>query len=231
MLIPVNGFFCVPCAFCRSMIKVVLSLVQDNPWTYLQCTETLHGNEPEAVWWLHSAVQSREAKVRSEVNENKQIDVLSQHNNSILYIGLTTFLAIVHCICSICFPSFYKHILQSIQFLYDSLWLINCKLFCFHLLREKYKFKEREEIWHKIEQLAKQNPQVKSAWLAVSFEYGNNRRNLISKAIKKNRWNLVCACTLILLMTYAFNKALKLYSRYSIRSGIVLKYFLANQQC
>lgn len=26
--------------------------------------------------------------------------------------------------------------------------------------REKYKLKEREEIWHKIEELARQNPQV-----------------------------------------------------------------------
>ena len=30
-------------------------------------------------------------------------------------------------------------------------------------LREKYKLKEREEIWHKIEELAKQNPQVGSS--------------------------------------------------------------------
>lgn len=28
------------------------------------------------------------------------------------------------------------------------------------LHREKYKLKEREEIWHKIEELARQNPQV-----------------------------------------------------------------------
>ncbi len=33
--------------------------------------------------------------------------------------------------------------------------------------REKYKLKEREEMWHKIEELAKQNPQVNTLPLAI----------------------------------------------------------------
>lgn len=55
-----------------------------------------------------------------------------------------------------------------IQFSCDSIFLIT---------REKYKLKEREEIWHKIEQLAKQNPQVK---IAVALLKCNNFLKLIN---------------------------------------------------
>lgn len=40
-------------------------------------------------------------------------------------------------------------------------------IFCMCVCREKYKLKEREEVWHKIEELAQQNPQVGPAHSAL----------------------------------------------------------------
>lgn len=34
------------------------SLEQNYPWTYLQCFEAFYGDEPKAVRWLHSEIQS-----------------------------------------------------------------------------------------------------------------------------------------------------------------------------
>ena len=37
--------------------------MQDDPRVDLQCSETLHGDEPEAVWRLHPTIQGREKQV------------------------------------------------------------------------------------------------------------------------------------------------------------------------
>ena len=41
----------------------MLSIPQDNPRPHLQCTQTVHGDEPETVWRLHAAIQGRETEV------------------------------------------------------------------------------------------------------------------------------------------------------------------------
>lgn len=67
------------------------------------------------------------------------------------------------------------------------------------MCREKYKLKEREEVWHKIEELARQNPQVD---LSPRLFLCSNPTPLPptpppSFALIVNRWQLnLCACFL-----------------------------------
>lgn len=56
-----------------SGVILLCFLLQDNPWAYLQCSKALYGDEPEAVWWLHSAVQGWEAEVSEQREERENM--------------------------------------------------------------------------------------------------------------------------------------------------------------
>lgn len=49
MFILMHAFSYIASAFCCPIVMVVVFLLQDNPWAYLQCAEALYGDEPEAV--------------------------------------------------------------------------------------------------------------------------------------------------------------------------------------
>lgn len=56
-----NGVHCLCCTLL--VYTCVCLQFQNNTWTNLQCLETVHGNEPEAVWWMYTAVQTGETEV------------------------------------------------------------------------------------------------------------------------------------------------------------------------
>lgn len=80
---------------------------------------------------------------------------------------------VAECTSSICYSSVLsvpKEILRCLCSFDMSPYFrptVTCSVFTHP--REKYKLKEREEIWHKIEQIAKQNPQVQIVSLDLSL--------------------------------------------------------------
>lgn len=113
---------------------------QDHSWPHLQCSEAFHGDESEALWWLHTAVQGWEKQVGTRL------------------FSLSMYLFwknVWHWITTSCITSAWTSIGGANT---DVLTRFGA-LFN----REKAKSKEREEAWIKIENLAKSNPQV-SVW-------------------------------------------------------------------
>lgn len=53
----------------------MLVCLQDDPWVDLQCAETLHGDEPEALWWLHPTVQGRKKQVSHKWDKTAEFPV------------------------------------------------------------------------------------------------------------------------------------------------------------
>lgn len=63
---------------------VIIVCVQDDPRVDLQCSETLHGDEPEAVRRLHPTVQGRE----KQVSDNRAVQNLKVLQRSHSSLGL-----------------------------------------------------------------------------------------------------------------------------------------------
>lgn len=174
-------------------------VLQDNPWAYLQRSEALYGDEPEAVWWLHSAVQGWEAEV-SERGEKERIwgrfedctivltwtvwdDLVSScyfahaqrrcldEQFSRFETQLTVFVLVKWKVFVLWTDFTKRDVATKCVHIYIYEWfsLAYLKLSFLFFIREKYKLKERDEMWHKIEELAKQNPQVNGLRCALTL--------------------------------------------------------------
>lgn len=104
---------------------------QDHPRPHLQRSEALHGDESEALWWLHTTVQGWEKQV-----------------------GTSLFSHFIHKRHYTLSPATVLDIFWVRKSIFDD------RGWWFFSNREKAKSKEREEAWIKIENLAKSNPQV-----------------------------------------------------------------------
>ena len=124
---------------------------QDHPRPHLQCSEAFHGDESEALWRLHTAVQGWE----------KQVGTTDSFSTRFIFVKkkrrcLSDLIAISLKHCCRSGVGFHINQRKRADLMTQSLFFV----FFNPRNREKAKSKEREEAWVKIENLAKSNPQV-----------------------------------------------------------------------